>query len=219
MIPVAEPRTAEEVIANAKAARARLNGKPGTTPVVLPEIALAAKRRGEQEAREEEARRQAELKAAREERERLQREADKEALRRGMEESLAKTREGADIETLGLQEAREARLFRISPRRYLEQLCGEQGFSVWAIIGRSHRANIVRARHAMILSVARKFPNLSLVQLGMLFERDHTTIIHALRRAKQAEAIAASREPCEAVIDFNELRAVAADHRSFGGLP
>jgi chromosomal replication initiation ATPase DnaA len=71
----------------------------------------------------------------------------------------------------------------------------------------------------MILSVARKFPHLSLGQLGMLFERDHTTIIHALRRAKQAEAIAASREPCETVIDFNELRAVAADHRSFGGLP
>jgi len=57
-----------------------------------------------------------------------------------------------------------------------------------ALIGRSQKANIVRARFEAIHLCRTHIEGVGLTRLGIYFERDHTTIINSLR--KHAETIA-----------------------------
>lgn len=51
------------------------------------------------------------------------------------------------------------------------------------IFGTKRHLNVVDARHAAIRVARALRPELSLNQLGRAFRRDHSTIIHAIRRA------------------------------------
>jgi hypothetical protein len=48
------------------------------------------------------------------------------------------------------------------------------------VFGRSRLRGIVRARHEAMYEVARRYPWLSYPQLGRLFRRDHTSVMHAV---------------------------------------
>jgi hypothetical protein len=50
------------------------------------------------------------------------------------------------------------------------------------IIGHDRRAHVVVARYEAISAVHKTFPNWSYPVLGMIFNRDHTTIMHALKK-------------------------------------
>jgi chromosomal replication initiator protein len=55
------------------------------------------------------------------------------------------------------------------------------GFTVEEIRGEQRKDKIVRARHHAIWEISKCTP-WSLVRIGKLFRKDHTTIINAIRR-------------------------------------
>lgn len=54
--------------------------------------------------------------------------------------------------------------------------------SVVTLMGPDRTAPMLAARWAAIAAVHKAFPRLSLTRLGHVFQRDHTTILNALRR-------------------------------------
>lgn len=73
------------------------------------------------------------------------------------------------------------------------------------ITGHGRSRHLVDARHAAIFVARQLRPDLSLPQLGRQFQRDHSTIIHAMRRAR---ALLADAQP-----EFAALtEAVLRDH-------
>lgn len=54
------------------------------------------------------------------------------------------------------------------------------------LIGPRRMKHIIAARHEAIRVTANLRPDLSLPQIGRAFNKDHTTILHALRKTQQA---------------------------------
>ncbi|MGX5776958.1 helix-turn-helix domain-containing protein [Methylorubrum zatmanii] len=67
-------------------------------------------------------------------------------------------------------------------RQIIAKVATSFGLTPADLIGQTHRANVVRARHAAIHAVRTAKPHLSLGQIGRAFDRHHTTILHALRK-------------------------------------
>jgi len=62
----------------------------------------------------------------------------------------------------------------------IEKVCTYYGVSVKDVVGRSRFKEIVMARH-MAIYIIRNKVKLKLKATGMLFNRDHTTVIHAIQ--------------------------------------
>lgn len=78
-------------------------------------------------------------------------------------------------------------------RAYVFDRIKSLGFTVDEIMARTRRTPIVRARQAIILEVKELWPETSMQELGRLFGGyDHTTVLNALTRAKQARAAGVS---------------------------
>lgn len=75
------------------------------------------------------------------------------------------------------------KLFRITPKKVIEVVALKHDVLPEEILGVSRKKEIVKARHEAIFEVHRRFHKLSLPRLGQIFNRDHTTILHALRKA------------------------------------
>ncbi len=75
------------------------------------------------------------------------------------------------------------------PKRIIARVAAEHGFTLADILGQRRQANLVIARHAAVAEVVREHPSLSTTQLGGIFRRDHSTILHALRRAGARAAV------------------------------
>lgn len=56
----------------------------------------------------------------------------------------------------------------------------EFGLTYADVVGTSRLRNISTARQQIMCSLREKYPNLTLPQIGRLFGRDHTTVLHAL---------------------------------------
>jgi hypothetical protein len=80
-----------------------------------------------------------------------------------------------DEAALALNAKREA-------RRLVKTVAQLHNTTVSDIMGPSRFADHVKARHQAVAVVAERFPHWSLPQLGRFFGRDHTTILHALRK-------------------------------------
>jgi chromosomal replication initiation ATPase DnaA len=70
---------------------------------------------------------------------------------------------------------------RTEAREIIMRVAKWRGVQFEAIIGPRRTRHIVAARFEAIRAVADARPDLSLPQLGRIFKRDHTSIIHALR--------------------------------------
>lgn len=75
-------------------------------------------------------------------------------------------------------------LGRITPRRVIEKIAKENGVSVGLILGERRGREVVAIRDKAVRAVAEQFPEMSLPDIGKAFKRDHTTIIHSLRKTK-----------------------------------
>lgn len=75
-------------------------------------------------------------------------------------------------------------LGRVTPRRVIEKIAKEHGVSLGLIIGQRRAKEIVAIRDKAVRAVAEQFPEMSLPDIGKAFKRDHTTIIHSLRKTK-----------------------------------
>ena len=68
------------------------------------------------------------------------------------------------------------------PRRIIGRVAAKHGFKAADIVGPRRGSELIAARFAAVAAVAEAHPKMSQPQLGKHFNRDHTTILHALRR-------------------------------------
>lgn len=73
----------------------------------------------------------------------------------------------------------------ITPKDFAVRFVAQRGFLWQEIISDSRKHPVVQVRHAAILAVIEAFPALSFPKVGHLFRRDHTSIIHVVRKAGQ----------------------------------
>ena len=67
-------------------------------------------------------------------------------------------------------------------KHIIERVAGEHGMLPAHITGDQRAKRFVKARYAAIAEVRRIYPEKSLPWLGRQFNRDHTTILHALHK-------------------------------------
>jgi chromosomal replication initiation ATPase DnaA len=82
---------------------------------------------------------------------------------------------------LGRETLRNAKLIT-PPRRIIIEAIEGTGVTYNEVVGESRTGRVVAARYAAILAVRRAFPHKSLPWLGRVFDRDHSTILHALKK-------------------------------------
>ena len=73
-----------------------------------------------------------------------------------------------------------------SPEAMIASVAKRHRVSPAAITGRSRGRSLVKARYDAIRSVREAFPELSSTDLGRVFKRDHTSILHALKAGGEA---------------------------------
>jgi chromosomal replication initiation ATPase DnaA len=71
---------------------------------------------------------------------------------------------------------------RAPPRVLIERVAAWHGVDAAAILSHRRHARDVQARFDAIAAVKMAYPAISFARLGRLFDRDHTTIMHALRK-------------------------------------
>lgn len=70
----------------------------------------------------------------------------------------------------------------VFPRRIIAEVAAAHGMKPKDILGRRRSKPFVTARHAVICALADN-TGLSLAGIGRLINKDHTTVLHALRKA------------------------------------
>lgn len=88
------------------------------------------------------------------------------------------------VELVGLP-AKETFVLPGSAKAIILDHAKRHGVRYQDIVGASRTRSIVIVRHAAMRAVADARPDMSLPQIGRAFNRDHTTIIHALRKTKK----------------------------------
>lgn len=80
---------------------------------------------------------------------------------------------------------------------------------------RAHKGpkKVSDARHQAIAAVHLAFPNLSSPQLGRLFQRDHSTILHSIKRAGLAP-IKTRRKPVGQLTTEGEFNEATGSHQA-----
>jgi chromosomal replication initiation ATPase DnaA len=76
----------------------------------------------------------------------------------------------------------KARMIAGGVRGIIAEVALAHGVSVEDILGPGRSGPLVKARHQAIIEVATRRPAFSLPQIGRCFSRDHTTILHVLRK-------------------------------------
>lgn len=76
----------------------------------------------------------------------------------------------------------KARMEEGGVRGIMAEVALAHGVTIADILGRSRAHPIVKARHQAIIELALRRPAMSLPQIGRHFSRDHTTILHVLRK-------------------------------------
>lgn len=98
-------------------------------------------------------------------------------------------RVAAALESCGDESLAEKALAKrsevLAPDRVLCAVAASSGVSVSAILGSSKRADIVLARQVAMWLV-RDRTDWSYPQIGAMFDRDHTTVMHAVRKIDNA---------------------------------
>lgn len=70
------------------------------------------------------------------------------------------------------------------PQEIIDMVSAELDIYVEDIVGTSHNRVIVEARYIAIKMIKEMIPSLTLKRIGDTFNRDHTTIIHALKQVE-----------------------------------
>lgn len=94
------------------------------------------------------------------------------------EKAIARFREAERLRVEKLKSRMEAG----GVRGIIAEVALAHRVTVEDILGSSRSAPLVKARHEAIIEVAIRRPAFSLPQIGRCFSRDHTTILHVLRK-------------------------------------
>lgn len=77
---------------------------------------------------------------------------------------------------------------RVPARTIIEQVSQKTGIPYAEIIGVTRKRAIAAARMTAMYEVRMRRPDMSLPQIGKVFKRDHTTILHAIRKVEAQRA-------------------------------
>lgn len=83
---------------------------------------------------------------------------------------------------LDLQSVPEALRAKLSAKVIVADIAKRHDVPIELVFGHCRNKRIVDARHEAVIAVRKAFPLWSLPQMGRFFNRDHTTILHALRK-------------------------------------
>lgn len=121
------------------------------------------------------------------ERERQIEGAERRAMIKARNEALKQAVASARAAIREAKEAAEARALegRVPVRDIIAHIAALHCLKPGDLTGPRRMKNIVEARHEAVRVVADLRPDLSLPQIGRAFNKDHTTILHALRKTKQ----------------------------------
>lgn len=86
-----------------------------------------------------------------------------------------------EVERMRVQKLK-ARMEAGGVRGIIAEVALAHRVTVEDILGHGRSAPLVKARHEAIIEVAIRRPAFSLSQIGRCFSRDHTTILHVLRK-------------------------------------
>jgi hypothetical protein len=70
----------------------------------------------------------------------------------------------------------------LTPLRVIDLVAKHTGFTVAGILGKARQHPITFARHIAFWLCIKHFPKRSLPQMGKIFNRDHTSVIHGRER-------------------------------------
>ncbi|MBW3095656.1 helix-turn-helix domain-containing protein [Pseudohoeflea coraliihabitans] len=151
-------------------------------PGYNPEFLARAREKNKRREREKAARIHRELlakakeEARREREERARAEREQEAEQRRIEEAT---------QIMAKAGNRYEPIIDITPQLMVKEIIVEVaerfGFAPREIVGRSRYKPLTRARQAAMAEVYLHRPDMSLPQIGRFFNRDHTTVLHALK--------------------------------------
>jgi chromosomal replication initiation ATPase DnaA len=94
------------------------------------------------------------------------------------EKAIARHREAERLRVEKLKSRMEAG----GVRGIIAEVALAHRVTVEDILGSSRAAPLVKARHEAMIEVAIRRPAFSLPQIGRCFSRDHTTVLHVLRK-------------------------------------
>jgi len=72
----------------------------------------------------------------------------------------------------------------ISPELILDEVADHYGLTRQDLVGKSRSRPLTNARH-VAMNLTRECTGLSLIKIGELFDRDHTTVMHGIRKTEQ----------------------------------
>ena len=101
--------------------------------------------------------------------------------------ALQRQRDEARIAEENLLIERRLSTRREQIRNLVRDICTLHGVTLNDIVGPFREARIVRARNEAIYQIRHTF-TLSLPQIGRIFHRDHTTIMHSIRKEEARRA-------------------------------
>lgn len=81
----------------------------------------------------------------------------------------------------------------MSAKEIILSVAIEHNVQIADIVGSSREKPITRARQLAMWEVRKRRPNLSTTQIGKIFNRDHTTVIHALQKIQKEKDAEASK--------------------------
>lgn len=117
----------------------------------------------------------------------LEREAAEREARRRAEEGRRAENKAAREES-AVQEYRiidlSAGSVRVPARTIIEQVSQSTGIPYAEIIGVARKRSIAVARMIAMYEVRMRRPDLSLPQIAKIFRKDHTTVLHAVRKVE-----------------------------------
>lgn len=81
----------------------------------------------------------------------------------------------------------------ITPYDIIAAGCWAFGITKEELLSKSHKRDFVRARY-ICMFIVRQRTDLGLIQIGKFFNRDHTSILHGIRRIENDLSVTAYRQ-------------------------
>lgn len=71
---------------------------------------------------------------------------------------------------------------KLKGKDIIKRVCWEYEMDVASVLGTSRNKKVVKVRQLAMVAVRRLRPDLHLTDIGRLFNRDHTTVLHSLKK-------------------------------------
>jgi chromosomal replication initiator protein len=78
----------------------------------------------------------------------------------------------------------------------LDAACRVFNIEMYNLLSKRREKSLVRARFISMYIIRNRFRNISLEQIGKIFNRDHTSIMHGLRTIKDELSLPHLKEQC-----------------------